>query len=90
MAIGSFLAFVVAVGREIRRVARNDDRLAPGLLTVLAAGAAFAVTGLFMTAELTSSWSVWVLAGAAIGVAPPTRRASPPPTGTPVGWSGLA
>jgi O-antigen ligase len=76
-----YVAFLLLTLGALCRCARRarDARLRLVMAGVAAAVAAAAVSGMFMTAEVTSSWMLWTLAGAATGIAARARRADQTP-----------
>ena len=75
-ALGAYLALLAAVAVTLVRAARRsaDPAVRVMLLAMLAALAGHVVTSSFMSAEITGSWLVWTLMGAAVGI----TRPSPP------------
>jgi O-antigen ligase len=67
----AYLGVLVGITRTLwRRVSADIEpvrRLA--VVAVVAAGAGHLVTDSFMSAEVTSSWLFWTLAGAGVGIA---------------------
>jgi O-antigen ligase len=80
-ALAAYLALIVCVLVAIFRAARAtpDRRTRVMLLALLGAVVGHLITDMFMTAELTSSWLLWILMGSGIAMA------SRAPTATPAG-----
>jgi O-antigen ligase len=70
-ALAAYLIFIGAVLWQLARsCARAPDRATRALLAaVLAAAVGHLVADMFMTADVTGSWLIWLLLGAAVGYA---------------------
>ena len=77
-ALASYLTIICSFAFYMLRVARRLPRSATKLLCVMivAAVAGHLVTDLFMTADLTASWLMWLLMGAGLGVATSTLNSA--------------
>ena len=70
-ALATYLVLIGAILLELGRTCRRSRDLAARamLAALLAAAAGYLVTDLFMTADVTGSWLVWLLLGAVVGYA---------------------
>lgn len=79
-ALGAYLALIGAVLFQlVRAMGRAPNRAArTTLAAMLAAIAGYLVADVFMTADITGSWMLWLVMGAAVGYAESLRGAAEP------------